>query len=251
VDDIPIYIINLDRSPGRLAHARRELDAQQLTFNRIPAVDARNLDDAALVGVFDAALSRRSYYAPLHRGEIACFLSHRLAWETFLATSEAPFAVIFEDDFALQGELAPVVAALTSAPTLGWDMIKLWSRRRGRIASAIPLDAAHRLVRHRIPPSGTVGQIVTRAAAGKLLANTLPIRRPLDVQLQHWWEMDLNILSVDPRLVTEASGSIGGSDLTRSSPASVAGKLEREILRPLYRLMLAAKSVYYSRLRRP
>jgi glycosyl transferase family 25 len=242
--DIPIFVINLDRSPGRLAHAGAELAAQGLSFTRIPAVDARDLDAAATAAVFDARASRRRYFVPMHEGEIACFLSHRLAWETFLRTSDAPFAIVLEDDFALLGELAPVLAALGRYPKSAWDMIKLWSGR-GRIVAAMPLDGRHRLVRHRVVPLRTIGQIVTRSAAERLLAGTLPIVMPLDVQFQHWWELDLDIRSVDPPLVADASGAIGGSEIARSAATGVAARLRREFGRPLFRVMLLAKSAYH------
>lgn len=233
-----------------MAHARSELSTQGLEFTRIPAVDADDLDDAAIEAVFDARRSRRSYYAAMHKGEIACYLSHRRAWETFVETSDAPAAVILEDDFALRGPVATTVDALLGEEAPNWDMVKLWSRKRGVVAEVARLDGRHRLVRHRVLPTLAIGQVVTRVGAEKLLARALPIRRPLDVQFQYWWELGLDVLSVDPPLVVDASADIGGSDLQPSATPSLTRKLRREIGRPIFRLTLLAKSAFHDWRRR-
>ena len=85
----PVYVINLDRAPARLAHAERELAGQGIAFRRLRG-RRPDLTDAEIARVYDAARNRGSYHAALQKGEIACFLSHRRAWSTFLANRMRP-----------------------------------------------------------------------------------------------------------------------------------------------------------------
>jgi len=43
------------------------------------------LSDAEIANVYNATRTAATYQVPMQRGEIACFLSHRRAWQTFLA----------------------------------------------------------------------------------------------------------------------------------------------------------------------
>ena len=242
--DWPIYVINLDRAGDRLAHAERELAGQGLSFRRVPAVDGGALGPADLARAFDATLSRRTYHVPMQPGEIACFLSHRRAWTTFLAESAAPFAVILEDDFAFRGDLAPVLASLAEAPVGPWDMVKLWGKPRRIARTVAPLAGGFRLTREPVLSKRTVGQIVSRAGAEKLLAGTLPIHRPIDVQLQYPWELDLEILTVAPSLVVDVSIELLDGSTTKGTVDRFdAAKLEREVRRTLLRADLVARSL--------
>jgi glycosyl transferase family 25 len=244
--DIPILVINLDRSGERLTHATRELAAAGLELTRVVAVDFRSMSAADIDSVTSPRSGGRSYYASLMTAEIACTLSHRRAWQAFLDRWTAPFAVILEDDFELRGDLRAVVSALQRTDSDGWDVIKLFNRNRRQAgAAALGKPDRYRLVRNIVVPTGTVGQIVSRAGAQKLLARTLPIDRPIDVQLQHWWELGLNVLTLVPPMIGEAPGPVSQSLLRREQPLVGVHKVKRELRRAVFRGTLLAKALYY------
>ena len=94
------YLINLDRSPGRLAEADTQLRAAAIPYERIPAVDGRALGWAAL----RRRVSRFRFFLVHGRfpslGAAACTLSHNEAYRRLLAADE-PAALVFEDDVLL------------------------------------------------------------------------------------------------------------------------------------------------------
>ena len=94
------YLINLDRSPDRLAEADAQLRAAGVAYERVPAVDGRTLGWAGLRG----RVSRFRFFLVHGRlptpGEVACACSHLEAYRRLLASGEGA-ALVFEDDAAL------------------------------------------------------------------------------------------------------------------------------------------------------
>lgn len=117
--EIPIYVINLDRRPDRLERIGDHLRARGVTFIRHSACDAQSADAARVADVI-------SEYGPLGRlglGDRACTVSHTEAWAAFLDT-EAQFALFLEDDIYLATDLASVVTRADWIPC-GTEAIKL------------------------------------------------------------------------------------------------------------------------------
>ena len=91
---LPVYVINLDRRPDRLATIGRDLGRLGLGFERVAAVDARDLSDA----------DRRSSLPFIDRGAVACMKSHAEALRRLLLTSHAA-ALVLEDDAELASDV--------------------------------------------------------------------------------------------------------------------------------------------------
>jgi glycosyl transferase family 25 len=88
---------------------------------------------------------------------------------------------------------------------------------------------------------GMHAQIVTYDAARRLLESTESFDRPVDAYLQLRWKHGVRILTLWPNGVREISSSLGGSLIQEKSNVN---RLQREVLRPLYR----AKLDIYSRI---
>lgn len=240
-----IYVINLDRNPERLAHARAQLAGEDLAFERLAAIDARELDrdPEGLRQVQAPAYTPRAYHVPMQTGEVACYLSHRKAWATFLFETDARFAVILEDDFALRGSLRKFTEYVDRLSAVPWDMIKLWARPNAISREVARAPEGRRLLRELVVSKRTVGQIVSRSGAKRLLEESLPISRPIDVQLQYFWELGVRILAVDPPLVVDVGDTLPGSSRTKARfDELLSGKLRREVRRSLLRADLVCRS---------
>ena len=150
-----IFVINLDRSPDRLAYMRDQLHGMGLAFERVRAVDGLELDEDEL--------RRHGDLAPT---ETACFLSHRRAWEGLLRSDEN-LALVLEDDTIMSAALAHYVTDENWFPQYA-SVVKVEAprfraelRAKGeRIAGGRKL---HQLLKY---VEGSAAYIVSRKARG-------------------------------------------------------------------------------------
>lgn len=89
------YLINLDRSTDRLETIKNSLDSHFIEFERVSAVDAQLLTEEELYQ--NVRTPNCNYPRSLTKGEVACFLSHRVCWEK-LVKSGHERALILEDN---------------------------------------------------------------------------------------------------------------------------------------------------------
>jgi len=131
------FVINMKRSPERLAFMSDQLNRLGIPFSVQEGIDGNTYDFGAL---YDDALARKKNGVPLTAGEKGCLLSHRLIWEKIIA-EDLDYALIFEDDIelaanfkgALDHELARRESGKThweylsfNYPTPGFKFIRLW-----------------------------------------------------------------------------------------------------------------------------
>lgn len=218
-DECACYLINLDRSPDRLAIMTDRLAAAGIAFERIAAVDGMTLSDAE----FREQTRENRFYKPLRRGEVGCYLSHLLALQRFIDSSR-PYGLLLEDDLVLPDDLAGLLAAAvalrekTRDTRLSWDVLKL-ANGRSRHIDLSPLEGQHRLVEFGPSvPITTAAALWTRDGAIRWVQGFRGVSRPVDCDLQHPWEYGLCIRSVHPVPITAGTDSVMGSDdlITRS-----------------------------------
>jgi glycosyl transferase family 25 len=118
---LPVFLLNLDSAPHRLAAMKEQLDALGLAFERFPAVAGKLLSADELEAVAPSHLweGRRRR----NPGEIGCFLSHRAILETIVARN-LPLACILEDDVRLSPDFAAILDAARHLPPQV-DVLKL------------------------------------------------------------------------------------------------------------------------------
>jgi glycosyl transferase family 25 len=190
---LPVFLINLDRSPDRLAFMQAEANRIGLKFERVPAVDRTAVPDD-LRAQFLAPDG--SPAGPLSPGEVGCYASH-LTVHQRVVREGLPCAVVLEDDARLTPHLMDVVpAAVTVAPE-DWDLIHLSAVVNRAVYAMADLPGGCHLVRYMRPPRGTAGYIISRSGAAKMLAPA-PRRRPIDVDLKLAYERNLDVLGVYP-----------------------------------------------------
>jgi len=220
-EGVACYLINLDRSPQRLADMLPRLEELGVAFERVPGVDGMALSE----GEFAAQTRENRYYKPLRRGEVGCQLSHLKTLQSFLA-SDARYALVLEDDALFQpGFMDALRAAIAlrdreQEPVRQWDVLKL-NRHRRRHVDLAPLGEGHRLVEYGLSvPITTAAALWTRSAAETWVRMYRGTRRPIDCDLQHPWEYGLRIRSVHPAVVVQGNvaSSMGSEKLVARNP---------------------------------
>ena len=87
----PIYCINLDGQPERWHYMEDQYKYWELTdYERISAYDGREDDLSDII--------KGKYPEAMTSGEIGCVTSHLNAMKHFIDNSDAPYAIMIEDD---------------------------------------------------------------------------------------------------------------------------------------------------------
>jgi glycosyl transferase, family 25 len=189
-------LINLDRSPDRLAAATTAAAKVNLPLERVPAVDGRASPQGEGFGyTFDDQLSH---------GEVGCYLSH-LKCAEIIVSRGLPYAAIFEDDYTFCDDLLPdlIASAVVNAPD-GWDIIMIGNVPKLTVYHVSDLGSGRHLVRYSRLPLGSHAYLMSNLGARKFLASRHRVR-PNDVDVREGWQFDLNALGIYPP-VTESDG---------------------------------------------
>ncbi len=92
-ENIPVYIINLDRSQDRWTKILKQCKKENINYHRIEAIDGQKIDS----NDYDSVLHKKD----MKINTIACFLSHLKSLKTFLESNKE-YCVILEDDVIIQ-----------------------------------------------------------------------------------------------------------------------------------------------------
>lgn len=194
------YVINLDRSPDRLAAISADAAAIGLELQRVPAVDGAPVSPAERQRILDEPGFRRLHGKIPMDGEYGCYASHLAVFDRFLE-SDADAAVIFEDDVRPGSDFVPTVEAI--AATDDWDVVKLMHHRLPAFRSCRTLGQGRELGLAWFGPTGSSAcYLINRRAAQSLRQHLVPMRLPYDVALERGWAFGLRVRHVRPDLVS-------------------------------------------------
>lgn len=209
---IDFFVINLDRSPERLAAIGQEAAALGIDLIRVPAVDGKTIPEAEQDALDRPGFLRDHGKRPMP-GEYGCYLSHIAALRR-IADGEAEAGVVFEDDIRPLPDLQPVLASLAEIDD--WDLVRFAHHRRVKRKRLRDLARGRELCATYLGPTGSAAAyIVRREAAGRLADALLPMRLPYDVALERGWATGVRALDIWPDLV--GFGALSKTSLTQES----------------------------------
>lgn len=181
------YVINLDRSQERLEMITDCLNRLEIGFTRVSAVDAHSISETELVKVRQE-ICMRTMGRRMSIGEVACFISHRLALQEFVK-SGAAFALILEDDAVLsqnaKKEISAICRFLEANPQLACRLVNL-GREANHQTRAIEIENCPTLIQAFYAPMGAFALLWRRKAAEEFFKMTVEINAPYDNSLQNW-----------------------------------------------------------------
>ena len=189
------WVINLDRAPERLQRISSQLQRLQLSYMRLPAVDARALTPMQRATLDEAGYRRKHGMTPI-MGELGCYLSHVEVMRLFLASS-AEFALVLEDDALLHDSLPAVLQGLQQHPDR-WDMVKLSAVHSGTPVPVLEIAPGHQLAVMLSRCTGSSAYLMNRRAAAAYAQGLLPMSLPYDHVFDLGWRFGLKVRLVTP-----------------------------------------------------
>lgn len=208
---LPVYLINLDRSPERLAFMCAQATALGFSFIRIPGVDGRaGLPD----WLKDKFPSNR-----MTSGEVGCYASHLEVFRTMLAEGHSA-AIVLEDDAVLDLDFHTVGRRAIAASPIGWDVIHLQTKFKNSWHPLAKLGWGYELIRHARLPAGSTAYAISAAGCRKLLSLNAHVR-PFDMEFRYAWVGGLDLYGVHPppaaghRRFASTIGAIGQLELLK------------------------------------
>ena len=194
MEGLAVYLINLPRSTDRRATMEARLAQLGLPYTLVPGVDGRQEWDRLQSTVDMDAFSRRAG-RDVSPGDAGCYHAHLNVWKTFLE-SGAAVALVLEDDVVFHAEfLAAVAEALRVRDH--WDYLQL-NRIRAKQPVRQALVGQWRLNAYLGPATGTGAYLVTRDLVERLLPAMLPIRMPIDHELDRSHVHDFRHYGLEP-----------------------------------------------------
>lgn len=228
-----IFVINLDERADKFKNAEDQILAQNLVCERVSAVRGSNLSQKEVDAAYDSKLNKQRYLKALSLGEIGCYLSHISAWQK-IVDEKLDYAIILEDDCKLEASFKEITNII---PMLkDWDYMKLTGPRGGRkIQERQLVTQGFELTHFNKVPTSASGQVVSLNGAKKLLANSTPFYRPVDVDIQQYWEKGIDVIGIEPKL-TDTCGM--DSDIT--AMAKTSGRANKSALWPRIQFRITA-----------
>lgn len=169
--------INLDRSPERNQHMIEQFASLDILATRIPAIDGRTLEDHDVRQMNPD----KENYRKLTAGEIACFMSHRRAWQALL-DSESTHGIVFEDDIKLSKSATGLLSDLSwLSDNIG--LLKLDNMPFGAMISNAQAVLGHDFSISQIQTKAVsaAAYLISRKYAQRMLDTTLEFSAPVDI----------------------------------------------------------------------
>lgn len=236
-----LYLINLDRSLDRLQRLENIFSQLNLNFIRVQAVDGKLLEDPLI----EKLTQQRTWYEPLTRGEIACFLSHKSALQ-LVADGKDNYAAIFEDDVTLSTDAAEFLSNEDWIPKTA-DIVKIETHgKKVWLGKAQKLKNEHSISRLKSRHIMAAAYIVSKTAAKRLVNLMEQATAPFDhylfnpkFQIFEKFEM----WQLDPAIVIQANlkSTLEGDRLKLKVEKKQKRTLSKTLLRETKRIFSRAK----------
>jgi glycosyl transferase, family 25 len=232
------FILHLERASSRAANVRSLSASLPIESEVVAAVDGARLTRQELDQAYAPRRFQPRYPFKLTTTEVAVFLSHRAAWRR-IVDDALDFAFIFEDDAQIDANAFAALLEFLTVERRTWDYVLLPAKPI-RNGTAVARRDDFMLLRPDAPPLRAIAQVVSLAAAKRLLDCTQPFDRPIDTFMQMTWVTGQPVLVASPSPVRDVSLESGGSTVQRKS-MSLAERLHHEAMRPIYRAQVLAR----------
>ena len=189
-----VFLINLDRSPERLALATENFAKVGMSFQRVAGFDASK-EDVSLCEIDQPAFTKIHGRKSIRKGEIGVYQSHLRAINSFLE-SDKDFAIILEDDALPLPHAISTIAQLIEWES-DWDIVPLFHFHSGGPITLKHSDSL-KLTVHLAHISSAAAYMINRHAAQVLIKHMAVQRACVDHALFENWAHGLRLRGILP-----------------------------------------------------
>jgi len=191
---LSVILINLDRSADRRRVMEARLSELGLSYSRLVAVDGKARWDE-LQPTVDIAAFERNVGRDVMCGEIGCYHSHLQAWRALLSSGNHTLLVL-EDDVVFGADFLPALE-MALERRREWDLLKL-NKIRAKQPVRQRYWGRYRLNAYVGTATGLGAYLIQRHTIEHLLPRMLPIRRPIDHELDRIHVLDYRLYGMEP-----------------------------------------------------
>jgi glycosyl transferase family 25 len=189
-----LFLINLDRSPDRLAATKDLFNKINLNLHRVAAIDG-SIEDLSAYPIDLKQFKLRHGRQSVRVGEVGCYFSHLKAIKEFIE-SQCEFGIILEDDTQPDVALPKVLKTLSEWKDQ-WDIIPLFHFHKGTPVG-IHKNNEISLTIHLSHISSAAAYVINRVAAAALIKHLEVMRACIDHSLFETWRHRLKLRGVLP-----------------------------------------------------
>jgi GR25 family glycosyltransferase involved in LPS biosynthesis len=233
------FIVHLERAERRRPQVDALLRQLPMPAEIVDAVDGLKLSPEEAEAVYRRRLHRPTYAFRLLDTEIACFLSHRKAWQA-IVDSGVEAGLVIEDDVAVDPRFAEVVT-FAGGVAGARDYVRFPRWERGEDGETVHRSGDMAIIEPFLPALGMQAELIGREAARLLLATTETFDRPVDSTVQMQWLHGARVLSARPIVVREIDRELGGTVL-QNKKMSLLEWMAHEVRRPLSRAAIVRRN---------
>ena len=162
--NIPIVVINMDKSIERLDKIKKNLNYLDLKFTRFSAINGKELNTSEL----EKSTSDACRNLLCSKSVIGCAMSHVLVWKNFLK-SDSEIMCVMEDDCHLSDNFKDFFNDIYNIQTkIGFDMLSLYCEGLCNIGEYIQVDN-YKFIKNPLFPLSAMCYFITRKGAEKAL----------------------------------------------------------------------------------
>ena len=196
----PVFVISLARAAERRADMVRRLDAADVRYEIVDAVDGATLDLSQLKErIKPGLLSEKADRVAdtLNSGAIGCYLSHYRVWERMVREG-VECALVLEDDVEWSGDFFQVVREVV-ASEWHWEIVNLSTAQPSKIVKVLGVVGDNRKFGLSSRSRATAAAyLISLSGAKKLLSYCREIRGAIDALYIQWWRHGATYYYVSP-----------------------------------------------------
>lgn len=194
------------------------------------------------LSMFQSKLCKPYYPFGMSVNEIACFLSHKKAWQ-YIIDNNFEYGLILEDDASINNVLFSKAFKVADDNLKDNCLIRFhttnlrfWRRIFAKYKNGFYIPY--------IPRLGAVCYMMNQNTAKKLQAFSSKFDRPVDTFMQFIKAEGVFSFELMPSGIKEISYKLGGSTIQKKKKIKLYQKLFREYLRIIYRFQLLWRVIF-------